>query len=220
MAVQRTVGAKGCHNVRAARDGDGDGRAGAAVVSSRPHGGAAEGGRGHGGRAHRARLQLLARRQGQLRRRPGGGRARDLVLSHHSGQRPRAAGVPRPCRQLPGRRGRHPAVPRCRHRAAHGQQHARGRPAGGAGFADRVRRQRPDRARARPGPAGQRLGGRDRLPGRGPAQHVRDPGRGGEHARLQPADRGDADRGLALHPRLRRPGRPPRSGPRRTGSTR
>ena len=58
--------------------------------------------------------------------------------------------LPRPSRALPGQRSWQSAVPRHRHRPSVGNQHARGRPVRRARFAHRVRRQRPDRAGARP----------------------------------------------------------------------
>ena len=63
---------------------------------------------------------------------------------------PRGPVLPGPRGPLPGRRGRHPAVPRRRHRAAHGRQHPRGRAAGRTGVPDRLRRQRPAGPGARP----------------------------------------------------------------------
>ena len=72
-------------------------------------------------------LELLARRQGQLRRRP---RVGDPIAGGGPRHRATAAAdrafLPR--RPLPRRRGRDPAVPRHRHRPAHRRQHPRGRP--------------------------------------------------------------------------------------------
>src|SRR5258708_21906378 len=75
----------------------------------------------------------------------------------------RGKGVPRPGRALPGRRGGRPPVPRHRYRPADREQHARGRPGRRARIADRLRGQRPDRARPPSRPADQHPGGHDPL---------------------------------------------------------
>jgi Enoyl-(Acyl carrier protein) reductase len=69
-------------------------------------------------------------------------------------------GLPRPCRPLPGKAGRHQAVPRHRHRNPRRRQHPRGGAGSRAGQPDRLRGQRPDRAGARAGADDQRPGGR------------------------------------------------------------
>ena len=105
--------------------------------------------------AYSARLQLLAGRRGQLCGGPGRRRGGHCGVSRHPRQRPCAAGVPRPCRRIsspgrPGSRSSWTSAPACRppttpmrsrnHRAA---------------VPHRLRRQRPDRAGARPGTAGE-----------------------------------------------------------------
>jgi hypothetical protein len=153
-------------------------------------------------RAHRPCLRLLAGRQGQLRRRPGRRRARHEGRPERAGGRAREPGVPGPESWFRLRiSGRHPAVPRHRHRDPRRRQH----PRGGAGLGARVPRrlcgQRPDRPRACPCPADQRVRGGHRVLRGGPAERRRDrPGRG-RHARLHQAGGGDADRGPAVHPR-------------------
>ena len=59
-----------------------------------------------------------------------------------------------------------------------GEQHPRGRPVRRARRSHRLRRQRPDRARARPRAADQHARGSHRLPRRRPARSRDDPGSG------------------------------------------
>ena len=104
----------------------------------------------------RAAVELLARREGQLRRRPRGRGPVARAACRSSCESARCQpGVPRPGGPAPGRRGRRPAVPRHRHRPAHRRQHPRGRAGDRPGLPGRLRRQRPDGAGARPGAADQ-----------------------------------------------------------------
>ena len=97
-----------------------------------PAGGTGRQGRAAGVRHQRGEpgpdLRLPARRQGQLRRRPGSRRRGAQGRPGDGLHRPGEPGVPRPRRPLPRRRGRDPAVPRHRHRHPDGGQHPPGRP--------------------------------------------------------------------------------------------
>ena len=98
-----------------------------------------------------AHLELLARRQGQLR---GGPHRRRPDRPRLPGGRqggPVRAGLPRSRGHLPGRRGRDPAVPGHRVRVAGRGQRARGGAPGRRGLPGGLRRQRPDGVVARPG---------------------------------------------------------------------
>ena len=112
-------------------------------------------------------------------------------------------GFPRPRRPLPDGGGGHRPVPRHRLRAPERHQRARGGPGRQPGGTRRVRGQRPDRAGARAGAAGQLTGRQVRLHPRGPARSGKDPERPGDagHPGLQPADRPAHRGGAALHPR-------------------
>ena len=146
-----------------------------------------------------AGVRLLAGRQGQLRRRPGGGRRVVAAMPSMAPRRgPAGRSWPRRSTIWPPRR--HPPVPGHRHRPADREQHPRGRPAGRAGLADRLRGQRPDRARPRPGPADQRRPRRHRLHRRRPARPGTILAEAAQPAGLQPAGRAHAAARPALHP--------------------
>ena len=159
-------------------------------------------------------VRLSHRRQEPFRGRQGNRRRRPRLLARGTD---RAAGkppLPRPGSALPGRRGRHPAVPRRWHRpAVHGQR-ARNRAAGRSRDPGRLCRQRPAGAGARAGAAHLGPGRADRLhPGR-LARPGRDPvvAAGPVGDRLQPAGGAAAGRGAAL-PRRRGQARRGRRGP-------
>ena len=156
----------------------------------------------------RADVRLHARRQRQLRDRPGGGRAdlRRARRGRRARHRPAEPALPRPRGPLPGPRGGDQAVPRHRDRTADHGERARGGQGGGAGQSRRLRRQRSGGDLARGLHAARRRGNRDRRP--------RPPGSGRDYrrrtgpfgAQLRPAGRGAARRDLAFRGRRRRSG--------------
>ncbi|CAA9399289.1 MAG: hypothetical protein AVDCRST_MAG66-1386, partial [uncultured Pseudonocardia sp.] len=155
----------------------------------------------HRGRPDRPALRpglgLLVGRARELRGGPGGGGCVDRRPAGDHADRPGHARLPQEGGGAPGPGGRHPAVPRRRHRAARGRQHPRGRPARRAGGPGGLRRQRSARPRPRPGAAHQRAAGRDPLPA---GRHER-PGGAGRHR-----DRGPRPGPAGRRAARRRPG--------------
>jgi len=147
-------------------------------------------------------VELLARRQRPLPRGPGNGRLRPPGVPGDGRGRPRGPRVPHPRRHLPGPAG-HPSVPGRGHRAAHPQQHPRGRPGRRPQGPHRLRRQRPDGAGPRARPAHRPRGGQRALRRRRSVRARESPGRCTRAPGLRPAHRPDDPGHHGPHPRQR-----------------
>lgn len=164
----------------------------------------------HGRGSLGPRLRLHPGRERQL---PGGqgSRRRDVPrVAGAAGAYAGQPGVHAPRGPVSRAGGGHPAVSRHRHRPAHLAQCARGRPGGTPRRQHRLRRQRPDRARARAGASDQLPRGPHRLCRRRYARPRRDPRLAPVPGAPRSARTGRAadHRHPALHPRHRRRPRP------------